>query len=470
MSRLSDWFRRSGSASTVLLCGAALLPPLSASTADAQTVTFAKDVAPILQAKCVQCHRPGEMAPMAFRTYQEVRPWARSIKNKVFKREMPPWFIDKNIGVQKFKNDGSLSEAEIATIVKWVDAGAAEGNRADMPPQRTFPDSGGWGIGQPDLVVAQEKPFKMYAAGSDWWETFTVDAGLAEDRWIKAVQLKPGNPKIVHHFCAGPVPPGGRTPGSQGAVGAQDQYSEELRRLADEERRAAGESNVGNGAPSFGCALPGRAGVFFPEGTGLLMKAGSRLSFQMHYSATGEEGIDQSSVGFVFYPKGVTPKTQIMGAYFQKFPAFELDIPPNTRVENDAYFPLQKPTRLLSFTPHMHRRGVALILEAILPTGRVQTLSAVDKYDFNWQLEYIFDDDVAPLLPAGTMLHAIVAHDNTSSNPRNPDPSRWVGYGQSSIEEMAGAFISWVYLDDEDYRKQAGERIVKARVPLTQPQ
>jgi hypothetical protein len=311
----------------------------------------------------------------------------------------------------------------------------------------------------------------MYAAGSDWWETFTVDAGLAEDRWIKAVQLKPGNPKIVHHFCAGPVPPGGRKPGSsQGAVGAQDQYSEELQRLAEEERRAAGESNVGNGAPSFGCALPGRAGVFFPEGTGILMKAGSRLSFQMHYSANGEEGSDQSSVGFVFYPKAATPKTQIMGAYFQKFPAFELDIPPNARVENDAYFPLQKPTRLLSFTPHMHRRGVALILEAILPTGRVQTLSAVDKYNFNWQLEYIFDDELAPLLPAGTMLHAIVAHDNTSANPRNPDPSRWVGYGQSSIEEMAGAFISWVYLDDEDYRKQAGERNMKARAPLTQQQ
>jgi hypothetical protein len=408
---------------------------------------------------------------MSLRTYQEVRPWARSLKNKVSKREMPPWFIDKNVGIQKFKNDGSLTDAEVATLVTWVDAGAPEGNRADIPEQRAFPDSGGWGIGKPDLIVSQETPFKMYAAGSDWWETFTVDAGATEDRWIKAVQLKPGNAKIVHHFCAGPVPPGARNAaGAQNAVGAQDQYSEELQRLAEEERRAAGESNVGNGTPSFGCALPGRAGVFFPEGSGILLRAGSRLSFQMHYSASGEEGTDRSAVAFVFYPKDVTPKVQIMGAYFQKFPAFELDIPPNSRVENDAYFPLQKPTRLLSFTPHMHRRGTALVLEAILPSGRVQTLSGVDKYDFNWQIEYIFNDDVAPLLPAGTMLHAIVVHDNTSSNPRNPDSNRWVGYGQSSIEEMAGTFISWVYLDDEEYKKQTGERSIKARAGQTQQQ
>ena len=210
--------------------------------------------------------------------------------------------------------------------------------------------------------------------------------------------------------------------------------------------------------------------MFFPEGTGILMRAGSRLSFQMHYSASGEEATDQSSVGFVFYPKGVTPKQQIMGAYFQKFPAFDLDIPPNSRVEHDAYFPLLKPTRLLSFTPHMHRRGNALVLEAILPSGRVETLSAVEKYNFAWQLEYIFDDDVAPLLPAGTMLHAIVVHDNTSANPRNPDPSRWVGYGQSSIEEMAGSFISWIYLDDEEYRTQVGARSLKARAAQTQQQ
>ena len=430
--------------------------------------TFTKDVAPVLQAKCQACHRPGEMAPMSLQTYQEARPWARSIKNKVSRREMPPWFIDKTAGIQQFKNDVSLSDAEIDTIVRWVDGGAREGNPADMPPLRTFPQSQGWQIGTPDLVVTQEEPFKMYTNGSDWWATFTVESRLTEDRWIKAAQLRPGNAKIVHHFCAGVVPAGGRSGRPGGAVAPPDQYSEEELRAAENERQLAGESNVGNGAPSFGCYLPGRAGVVFPTDTGILMPAGSRVSFQMHYSASGEEGVDRSSVGFVFYPKDVTPKNQLLGAYFQKFPAFELDIPPNSRVEHDAYFPLQRATRLLSFTPHMHMRGSALVLEAIFPTGRVQTLAAVDNYDFSWQVEYIFDDDVAPLLPAGTMLHAITVHDNTSANPRNPDPNRWVGYGQASIEEMAGSFISWHYLDDADYRRQVAERTAKQRARDTQ--
>jgi hypothetical protein len=407
---------------------------------------------------------------MSLQTYQEARPWARSIKTKVSRREMPPWFIDKTTGIQKFKNDASLSDAEIDTIVRWVDGGAREGNPADMPPPRTFASSDGWQIGTPDLVVTQEEPFKMYANGSDWWTTFSVESQLTEDRWIKAAQLRPGNTKIVHHFCAFIAPGGARAALPAGAVSPPDQYIEEQLRAAENERQLAGESNVGAGIPSFGCYLPGRHGVVFPENTGILMPAGSRVSFQMHYSASGEEGVDRSSVGFVFYPKDTRPKNQLFGAYFQKFPAFELDIPPNSRVEHDAYFPLTRPTRLVSFTPHMHMRGIGLVLEAILPTGRVQTLAAVDNYDFNWQIEYIFDDDAAPLLPAGTMLHAITIHDNTSANPRNPDPNRWVGYGQASIEEMAGTFISWMYLDDTEYRRQVTERAARQRDRQTQQQ
>ena len=145
---------------------------------------------------------------MSLRTYQEVRPWVRSIKNKVSRREMPPWFIDRTIGIQRYKNDASLTETEIATIVQWVDAGAREGNPAELPAPKMFADGKGWGIGTPDLIVTQKEPFKMYAAGSDWWDTFSVESKLTEDRWIKAVQLKPENSTIVHHFCAGVVPPG----------------------------------------------------------------------------------------------------------------------------------------------------------------------------------------------------------------------------------------------------------------------
>jgi len=180
---------------------------------------------------------------MSLRTYQEVRPWVRSIRNKLSRREMPPWFIDRTIGVQQFKNDASLTEAEIATIVQWVDAGAREGNPAELPAPKTFADSKGWGIGTPDLIVTQEEPFKMYAAGSDWWDTFSVESKLTEDRWIKAVQLKPENRKIVHHFYAGVVPPSGQAgPSGAGVVGPQDQYAEELLRAAENERQLAGRA------------------------------------------------------------------------------------------------------------------------------------------------------------------------------------------------------------------------------------
>jgi hypothetical protein len=201
----------------------------------------------------------------------------------------------------------------------------------------------------------------------------------------------------------------------------------------------------------------------FAENTGIKIPAGGRIRFGMHYSASGEESTDQSMVALKLYPKGVTPKYEVKSTFFQKFPAFELDIPPNSVVTHDAYFRLEKPTKLLSFTPHMHFRGRALVLEAILPTGRVVTISAVKNYNFAWQLEYLYADDKAPLLPANTVLHAIVTHDNTANNPHNPDPNRWVGYGQASAEEMAGTFLTWIELSPEDFRKESAERRAKER-------
>jgi len=463
---------------TVLSALFAMPHAVGAAEDAARPVTFTRDVAPILQEKCQGCHRVGDMAPMSLITYQETRPWARAIKQKVSKREMPPWFIDRTVGIQKYKNDDSLTDAQIATIVNWVDAGAPEGNQADMPSPKAFASNEGWNIGQPDLILHKPKPFKMYAQGSDWWLQETVETGLTEDRWVKAVQLRPGNRKIVHHFCAGPVPSGPRNAGV-GAVGPQDRYAQEEREAALEERKlsgegvvgvAAGQQTVGGGigAGSLGCYLPGRGGVFFSEDTGVLLKAGSKVSIGFHYSASGEEATDDSSIGVVFYPKGVTPTHAVKGGFFQKFPAFELDIPPNARVTNDAYMQLVKPTRLLSFQPHMHMRGSALVLEAILPTGRVLTISGVTNYNFGWQLEYVYDDDATPLLPAGTMLHAIVVHDNTAENRFKPDPNRWVGYGQASTEEMAGSFVTYIELADEEYRKLASERRARQRTSVTQ--
>lgn len=460
----------------------AALPSDSVAAADGPII-FTKHVAPILQEKCVSCHRPNEMAPMPLRTYQEARPWARSIRNKVSKREMPPWFINRSVGIQHYKGDPTLTEAQIETIVKWVDGGALEGNPADMPAPRAFADEGaGWTIGKPDLIVRLSKPFSMYARGSDWWMNEQVPTGLTEDRWVKAVQLRPGNRKIVHHFCSGPLPPaaagGTSDDGGVGVVGPQDRYAQEERAEQERERKLAGEggggarasTSAGIGGGSFGCFLPGKGGVVFPEGSGVLLKAGGRVSFGMHYSAWGEEGTDQSEIGLVLYPQGVTPTHSINTAFFQKFPAFELDIPANSRVTSDAYMRLPNPVRLNSFTPHMHMRGNALTLEAILPNGRVITIAGVENYNFNWQIEYFFEDDLAPLLPANTMLHAIVVHDNTVANRYNPNPNKWVGYGQASVEEMAGTFVRWTQLTEEEYLKATSERRAKQRAAQTQDQ
>lgn len=467
---LSAWFLASGVAFAAPQAGT--------------PVTFSKDVAPILREKCQRCHAPGEMAPMPLITYQQVRPWARSIRVKVSTRDMPPWFIDRTIGIQTFKNDPTLTDEQIATITRWVDAGAPEGNPADLPPATETAKAGGWAIGTPDLIVTKSKTFSMYARGSDWWEQDTGDTGLTEDRWVKAVELKPGNRKIVHHFCSGPVAPGadrGAAPGV-GAVGPQDRYAQEEREAALQEVKLAGEGSGGAsaasappssasiGGGSFGCYLPGNGARVFGDDSGVLLKAGGKISFGMHYSASDEAGSDLSSVGLVFYPKGVTPKHVAKSSFFQKFPAFELDIPPNARTTHDAYMQLPRPSLLTSFTPHMHMRGSALVLQAILPTGRVITISGVDHYNFNWQLEYVYADDQAPLLPAGTMLHAIVVHDNTTNNRHNPDPGRWVGYGQASIEEMAGTFVSWIELSPDEFRQRTSERRAAERASDSQQQ
>lgn len=478
-----------GLAISLFVPGAAV----AANQADS-SVTFHKDVAPILREKCQRCHAPNEMAPMPLITYQQVRPWARAIRLKVSTRQMPPWFIDRTIGIQNYKNDPSLSDEQIATIVKWIDAGTPEGVAPAAPVQTAkAKDAEGWAIGKPELVVKKSKVFEYYANGSDWWQQDTGDTGLTEDRWVKAVELMPGNRKIVHHFCSGGAPTpnaAGARAGANAGVGAvpADRYAQEELEEALKEVKAAGEgggnaraaatgaaateapATAGIDGGGFGCYLPGNGAKYYTEDAAVLLKAGSKLTFGMHYSASGEAGTDQSSIGVVFFPKGVTPKHVIKGTFFQKFPAFELDIPPNTRKTFDAYTRLSKPSLLLSFQPHMHMRGNALILEAILPTGRVITISAVKNYNFGWQLNYEYADDEAPLLPAGTVLHAIAVMDNTKNNPYNPDPNRWVGYGQASAEEMAGTFVNWIELSQEEYLKRSSDRRATQRAKETQQQ
>jgi len=396
--------------------------------------TFTRDVAPILQKSCQTCHHPGTSAPMSLMTYEDARPWARSIRQRVSNRDMPPWHLDKTVGIRQYKNDRSLSDDEIATLVRWADSGAPQGNVADMPAPLTFRPEADWFIGEPDLKVTTPNDFTMYATGPDWWIDQFADVQLTEDRWIKSMEIKPSNPKVVHHVVVYAIEP-----------------------------------DAPEGTPEGGVQLHeyavGKYGDIFGDNTGRLLKKGTRLRYDMHYFAIGSEQHNKTTIAFKFYPKGVVPTYQVRSQAIRNIPNDELEVPPNTVVRTDGFFRLPRPARIDSFQPHMHMRGRGLTVEAIDPvTNRTQILSSVDHFDFNWHINYVYADDAAPLLPAGTVLHLIGLHDNTSANRRNPDPAMWVGFGERSVDDMLQVWLDIVYLDEAEYNRLVEQR--KAR-PVT---
>ena len=424
---------------TVVAAVATLMTSLAAPAPDApNSVTFTRDVAPIFQKSCQTCHHPGTAAPMSLLTFQDVRPWAKSIKARVMAREMPPWHLDKSVGIRDFKNDISLSDADINTIVRWVDGGTPQGDPKDTPPPLTFRPETDWFIGKPDLTITFDKEMTMYANGPDWWINKYANTGLTEDRWVKAMQIKPSNARIVHHAVTTVIPPAGTDLTDSGFVGGEfEEYA------------------------------VGKYGTTFPENTGRLLPAGSRIQFDMHYFAIGEEAKDRTTLGIVFYPKGYVPKYKITMVSFRNLPNDDLEIPPNSIVRHDGYFRLPRPARIVSFQPHMHMRGKGMTLESINLDNSVTTISSTDHFDFNWHIAYVYKDDVAPLLPAGTVLHAIGVHDNTSANRRNPDPSMWAGFGERSVDDMLQLRLAVVYLDDAEYQAQVAERKTKVTQVLT---
>jgi len=388
---------------------------------DGNSVTFHKDVEPILQRACQECHRPGSIAPMPLTEFKDVRPWARSIQNRVARREMPPWYIEKNVGVQHFKYDRGLSDREISTIAAWVDGGAIEGNPKDAPPARVFTDDDRWTIGKPDLIVSLPKDVTIPAVGPDWWPTYEVDLGMVEDRYIQAVETKPGRSgqRVTHHAATSVTAPDG-------------------------EEFSLNEYAVG------------KNGDMFADGSGLKIKANSKISFSMHYHSIGEELTDRTSIAFKFYTKGYVPARKLLrtkaGSTYM-----DLDIPAGQVSRTDGYTTLSKPTVLLSFQPHMHNRGTRLCMEAIYPDQRVETISCA-KFNFEWMVNYIYDEREAPLLPAGTILHTIGWHDNTAANKYNPDPRNWAGFGNRSIDDMSFAWITMYNVSEAELTNMLDER------------
>ncbi len=420
-----------------------------AGAADApKAPTFTKDIAPIFQEKCQSCHRPDNMAPMSLLTYEEARPWAKAIGSRVAERQMPPWHIDKTIGIQKFSNDRSLSDQQIDTIVAWVAAGSPKGDPKDMPAPKVFNDQTGWSMeakyGAPSLVVKSPEYTMPGVAQDAWWRP-TVPTGLTEPRWVRAIEIRPvgkGARKITHHALARLQQPEDMDPA-----------------LFTNDPNVAGDGLFMEWAV-------GKNGDEMRPDSGRLMLPNSKIVWEMHYHAVGEEISAHTELAVWFYPKGQEPKHREVLALFNTFSGTApngraLDISPNAVTTTESFVPLRQNARLENFQAHMHLRGKGMSMEAIFPDGRREMLSQVTSFNFNWHNMYIYDDNVAPLLPKGTILHFLAWYDNTKANKSNPDPDQWVGWGDRTVDEMGHAWINVTYYGDEDFKAEQAKRASK---------
>jgi hypothetical protein len=433
---LSIWLRAGALAS-----GALVTLSTSSVAADGH-VTFTKDVAPILQEKCAGCHRKDSMAPMSLVTYDETRPWAKSIRERVVSYSMPPWHLDKTVGIQRFQNDISLNDEQIRTIVKWVDSGAPQGDPADMPPPKQWPTDDGWQLQSefgraPDMIVKSE-PYTVASHGPDqWWRPLT-DLNLTEERWVRAVEMRPGTPagrRIIHHALAHLV-----------------QDDPEARKFDPE---LVGNQRIGpNEAGTLMEWAVNKNYDIYRADTGKLLLPGSHIWWDIHFHAVGQAISDHVELGIWLYPQGERPKYR---TYLSNLSAASgqggsrIDIPPNSVVETQGFFVMKQAGRLENFQPHMHLRGKAMSMLAILPDGTQRMLSSVDHFSFNWMTNYIYADDAAPVLPKGTVIQVKALYDNTAANRFNPDPNQWVGFGDRTVDEMGHAWVNITYISDEDY-------------------
>ena len=376
---------------------------VAASKPNRSSATFTRDIAPILFQRCVECHRPGEIAPMSLMTYQEVRPWAKAIRERVVERSMPPWFADPHYG--KFANDPSLSQNEIDTVVAWVNAGSPKGDDKDLPPAPRF--TAGWTIGQPDVVLEMQEEYSIPAEGTIPYLYFTIPTNFTEDKWIQAMEIRPGNRTVVHHVIA---------------------FTQ------DAGARATGEGEANRGRGQLGGITPNKTGVVFSPGTARLIKKGSNIVFQMHYTTNGQATKDRTKIGLVFAREPARKILVTGNALNSRFV-----IPPGeSNYEVKASTTFNEDSLLSSFMPHMHYRGKDFTYTAVYPDGRSEILLSVPKYDFNWQLTYVLKEPLP--MPKGTRLECVAHFDNSARNKFNPDPTRAVRWGDQTWEEM---MIGW---------------------------
>ena len=427
-----------------LLTGSWLATGITASAdglpAVSGTVTFSKDIAPILQRSCQNCHQPNSVAPMSLITWKDARPWAKSMKERVMIRDrrgaMPPWYIEKNIGIQHYKNDNSLSDLEIAKIASWADHGAPEGNPADLPPAQKLSDGSSWAIGTPDLIVAT-KEILVKGDAPDWWgEIESIPTGLVGNRYVSALQIREVND----------VPSGGT---GRATVGGRYVFHHMI--------WATDQGGGGGTTTAWPVHEVGRSADFFPPEAGRLLKAGENVvSNSVHLHSNGRDTRAHLEIGFKFHPEGYKPTltpspSRLLGN------GSDISIRPNEpNQELHAYTVLTQNTKVTSFEPHLHAPGARMCLEAIWGFN-IQTLTC-SGYDHNWVRGYDYADDAAPLLPKGTILHIIGYMDNSPANRNVPDSRNWQGSGNRSVANMFIDLGQGVALNDEQFRQEMLKR------------
>jgi hypothetical protein len=431
------------------------------SNAPSRDVTFAKDIAPILQRSCQNCHRPDGVAPMSLVTYEDVRPWARAIKLRTgvgpHAGVMPPWYVEKNIGIQQFKNDPSLSEDEITRIAQWVDAGAPRGNPNDLPPPRQWADGRAWQIGPPDLVLKSQE-LLVKGDAPDWWgEIPNIPTALTEDRYVSAVEIKEVN-DVDTSSKSGRATVGGRFVIHHMIWRTQVLDPAHANQIPDAPSILEDEESV-----NWPVHEVGRNPDFFDPRSARLLKAGSYvISDSVHLHSNGRETRAHLEIGFKLMPKDYKPTYK--RAVFGLGNGVDIDIKAmEANQQLHAYTVLQQHTKIISFEPHLHAPGARMCLEAIWGYT-IQTLNCVG-YDHNWVRGYDYTDDSAPLLPKGTILHIIGFMDNSPSNRNVPDPRNWQGSGNRSVANMFIDLGMRVTLTEEQFQEEMANR--RERLHLT---
>ncbi|MBZ5605847.1 MAG: thiol-disulfide isomerase [Acidobacteriia bacterium] len=414
-----------------------LMVAAGCAVAQAATPTFSKDVAPIIYKNCASCHRPGDIGPMSLLNYEQVRPWARSIREKVSLGQMPPWHATQEHGV--FSNDRRLSESDKETIIQWATNGAPEGNQKDLPAAPKFTE--GWEIGTPDVVISMPKPFDVPEKGTINYQYVTIPTNFTEDKWIQAIEVRPGTRAVVHHvlvFVKGPGP-----------MAKETAFMPVAPKSAGPNARPVGSG--GGPGTLIATTAPGTNAMTLEPGMAMKIAAGSSLVLQIHYTANGKAASDQSSVGMVFAKQ--PPQQEIHNSAFMQ-PMFTLKAgAADTAVDSAIEF--KEDAHITALFPHTHLRGKSWEYRLTYPDGHTEVVLSVPHYDFNWQTYYMFTKPLA--VPKGSRLEATAHYDNSPANKWNPDPTVDVRWGEQTWQEMQYTGITF-FIDQPAASSSTGGR------------